>query len=169
MKKIVWTSLLIVILLISGALFLLRELTYAQMPDLKVSARVALDNSAMAKINSVKPSAGSSESYVFLGQDKLGRALMVFATKDRVLGSEYQDKGLSVAKAEEKARQLIGYKEVSKLAPGILDPADALSEKASGKFVWEVYGINSNNRRQYAYLDFYTGDLLWTYTLNQTN
>ncbi|MFC4768985.1 hypothetical protein [Effusibacillus consociatus] len=170
MKKIVWTSLLVVVTLIFGSLFLLRELTAAQMPDLKTAARIAVNNSALQRIDSAQPYTGGPFCYVLTGQDKLGRAMMVFATKDKVLGSEYLDKGLSAADAEQKARQASGYSEINTVTPGIIDPNDknSFAGKASGRFVWEIYGINAQGQKLYTYLDFYNGNVLSSYTLQQT-
>lgn len=167
MKKILWTSVLVVGALIFGSLFLLRELTYAQMPDLKTAARIALDHSAIVRIESVQPYTGGPYCYAFSGRDKLGREMIVFANKDKVLGFEYREKGLPMEKVEQKARQEAGFAEVKRIVPGVSDPNAnrSLAEKASGNYVWEIYGTNSQGQKQYAYLDFYTGNVIRTYVL----
>jgi uncharacterized protein YpmB len=167
MKKFVWTGLAVVTVLVSGALFLLRELTYAQMPDLETAAQTALNQSALVRIESAVPYTGGPFCYVLFGQDKLGRAMMVFATKEKVLGFEYRDKGLTSEKAEQFARQNSGYTKIQHITPGIIDSSmkNSFADKAAGKFVWEIYGTNSQGQLVYTYLDFYTGNVIGSFSL----
>ncbi|WP_018133296.1 hypothetical protein [Effusibacillus pohliae] len=167
MKKVLWIGLLVALVLFGGALFGLKELTYAQMPDLNDAAQTALDHSVLYQIDFVKLYTGGPKCYAFFGKDKLGRQVIVFATKDKVLGSEYQDKGLTAAKAEETARQTFGYTLIDSVTPGIMDrnSKQPFADKTSGKFLWEIYGTNKQGQKQYTYLDFYTGKELATYVL----
>lgn len=165
MKKYIWTSLILIALVGSGALFGLRQLTYAQMPDLKTAAAFVLDHSALYKIDDVKEYTGGPRCYVFLGKDKLDKQLIVFATKDKVMGMEYQSKGITEEKAKTIALQM-GFQKVDSVIPGMVDPNQLSPIKAEGKFLWEIYGTNKNGQKQYSYLDFYKGKELWSYVLN---
>lgn len=165
MKKIVWTGLVTVMILIFTALIGLRELTYAQMPDLKEAAAHALDHSALFKIDRVKMYTGGPKCYVFFGEDKLGRKLIVFAEKDSVLGIEYLDNGLKEEAVADIARKQFGFAEIESLVPGIMDPNRKGPLFAGAKYVWEIYGTNAKGEKQYTYLDFYQGKEVWTYQL----
>jgi uncharacterized protein YpmB len=165
MKKIVWTGLVTVAIVTFAALFGLRELTYAQMPDLKAAAAYALDHSALFKIDRVKMYTGGPQSYVFWGEDKLGRKLIVFAGKESVLGIEYLDSGLKEEKVSEIARQQFGFTDIESLVPGIIDPNRKGPLQTDAKYVWEIYGTNTEGEKQYTYLDFYQGKKVWTYQL----
>lgn len=168
MKKIVFSSLLVIALVVTGALFALRELTYAQMPDLDTAAQKALNTSPMNHIDKVTPYTGGPLCYAFFGTDKLGRQMVVFATKDKVFGAEFLDKGLQEAQAQQKAIQASSLQKIAKTTPGIVDETSKpLPNKPSGKFVWEVFGTNTKGEKQYTYLDFYNGNVLGTYVITE--
>lgn len=169
MKKLVWTGLISVAIFVLAALFGLRELTYAQMPDLKEAAAYALDHSALVKLDRVKVYTGGPKCYVFYGEDKLERKLITFATKDSVLGLEYLDKGLKEEQVAEKARQSYGFSTIGSITPGIVDPREKGPLQGKAQFVWEVYGTNAKGEKQYTYLDFYQGQELWNYVLKPAN
>ncbi|GAX89778.1 DUF5590 domain-containing protein [Effusibacillus lacus] len=170
MKKVIWTGLLAIAVLLVGAFFLIKEITHAQMPDLETAARLALDHSALNQVEGYEQYTGGPTCYVFLGKDKLGRSMMVFSTKERVLGSEYLDKGVTGSAAEDKARKEAGLTEIIKTTPGLVDSLmkNPSAGKASGRFLWEVYGASPQGQKKYVYLDFYTGNVIATYVLKPT-
>ncbi|BCJ85438.1 hypothetical protein [Effusibacillus dendaii] len=166
MRKILFYSLSVCAIVIIGTLFLLRQLTYAQMPDLQSAAQTAVDHSALFQIVSAEVYSNGPSCFVFTGTDKLGREMIVVSSKDRVLGSEYTDKGLKRSVLEDKARAN-GFQRIDRMTLGIVDPNGPNPFKSNGTttLFWEIYGVNQQGKRQYSYLDFYTGNLLATYSL----
>lgn len=182
MKKYVWISLLVLTVLIVGAVFAVREVTYAQFDGAEVDAQAALDNTVLNKITDAQAYTGGMKGFYFSGPDKQGRQVDVWTSDGKVLATIYADQGLSKDQAfAAAAKPVWGQKlvrdslrdqplqplvEVYHATPGpILSNTETEYKTAPSKFVWELYGKMENGSTGYTYLDFKSGEVLWQYLL----
>jgi uncharacterized protein YpmB len=178
MKKIVWISILILTALIGGAVFAVREITFAQYEGAEESVQAALDTTVLQKVTEVKPYTGGMDGFFISGLDELGRQVYVWTQDQKVVASTWADQGLTEEKAVEAAKNPVWAKqlvrpamkdqplqpvvEVVHATPGpVLPKAKTEYRTAPSKFVWELYGKFENGEYGYTYLDFKSGEVLW--------
>ncbi|MCX7568714.1 hypothetical protein OS242_01855 [Tumebacillus sp. DT12] len=186
MKKYIGLSLVIVLLLLGGAVFAIREITYAQYTGAEISAQHALDTTPLAKIAEVTPYTGGFNGFLITGHDELGRDLYVWAADEKVVATQYADQGMTREQAIEASKQPVWAErlvretmreqalqpvaEVVQALPGpVLANSKVEYRTAPSRHVWEIYGRFANGTPGYTYLDFKTGQVLWQIALPEQN
>ncbi|OEF95989.1 hypothetical protein [Desulfuribacillus alkaliarsenatis] len=108
--------------------------------------------------------------YVFL-LEKEDNLYWSFVTNETVEALINASDGISSEEIIERleALKIPMFEEIYQLTPGLIkrDSAElpyyaTLTDTA---IVWEVIGLNSNDRVQYTYFDFFSGKLIWNYQL----
>ncbi|MBL0388584.1 hypothetical protein JJB07_18425 [Tumebacillus sp. ITR2] len=184
MKRYVWISLLVLTVLIAGAVFAVREVTYAQFTGAEVDAQAALDHTVLNQVKEATPYTGGMNGFLFAGPDKQGRQVYVWSAQGKVLATVYADQGLSkdqavaaakkpvwgkqLVRAELKNQALQPLVDVLHATPGpVLPDVETEYKTAPSKFVWEIYGKMANGDTGYTYLDFKSGEVLWQVLLTE--
>ncbi|KEO84323.1 hypothetical protein [Tumebacillus flagellatus] len=184
MKKTIWISLFVLTVLIAGAVFAVREVTFAQYEGADADAQAALDNTVLNQVKEASPYTGGIQGFFFAGPDKQGRQVYVWTAKGKVLSMTYADQGLSKDKAIAAAQKPVWSKdlvrpelkdqplqpvaEVIHATPGpVLPDLETEYKTAPSKFVWEIYGKMANGDTGYTYLDFKSGEVLWQALLTE--
>jgi uncharacterized protein YpmB len=170
--------------LIAGAVFAVRDITYAQYEGAEVDAQAALDHTVLNQVQEAAPYTGGMVGFYFAGPDKQGRRVYVWTADHQVVATTYADQGLSKDQAVEAAKKPVWGKtllredlraqplealaEVYHATPGPVLPKFATEYSiAPSKFVWEIYGKMANGEVGYTYLDFKSGEVLWQYLLTE--
>ena len=184
MKKYVWITLLVIVVLVGGLGYAAREITFAHYANAEESAQAALDSTVLNKITEAVPYTGGMQGYLFSGTDKQGRAVYAWTQDGKVAGSVYADQGLSrekVAAAVKKPvwaktlvpevkpdlHPLLPVVDVLHASPGpVLANSKTQYRTAPSKHVWEVYGTFADGKQGYTYVDFKSGEVLWQYVLD---
>lgn len=188
MKKFIWITLVVLLVLVGGGVYAIGEITDSQYTGAQPAAQVALDTTVMEKIDDAQPYTGGMNGFLFTGHDKLGRSLYVWTEDQKVVAMQYADAGLSKEKAiaaagkpvpapnvtdSMKGKKLLPVDKVEHIAPGPVlprmfsDPYMTEFRTAPSKFVWEIYGELADGKNGYTYLDFKSGQVLWQYELDE--
>jgi len=183
-KKYLWITGAILVILLTGGIFAVREIMYAQYTGAEAAAQMALDKTVLSKIESAEPYTGGMQGFLFSGSDEAGNAVYVWTEQEKVVAMQYADRGLTREAAIEKAKKpvwaadkflmrpamkeqkLLPMQEVVRLLPGpVLPNAQTEYRLAESRYVWEIYGRFEGGIYGYTYLDFRSGDVLWQITL----
>jgi uncharacterized protein YpmB len=168
-KWILFISVLIVILS-SLVLFWMNQLVEAHSGELVKAGQKALNETVMQSIERGYIYTGGPTEYVFYGKDAAARPVWVFVNRDTgQLYAELESNGYSQNKIEQIAKQPpLSMIQVLHAIPGMIDPhvTTEFSKRTTNKLVWELYGTDAKGHQMYAYFDFYTGKLLWSYSLH---
>ncbi|TCP59270.1 uncharacterized protein YpmB [Tumebacillus sp. BK434] len=184
MKKYIWLSIFILTALIGGAVFAVREITYAQYEGAEASVQQALDTTVLQKVIDVEPFTGGMDGFFISGKDELGRAVYIWTQDEKVVARAYANQGLAKDKAIAAAKKPVWSKslvrpeiaetklqplvEVVYATPGpVLPKVKTEFSSAPSKFVWELYGKFANGESGYTYLDFKSGEVLWQIQLTE--
>ncbi|HEU4965827.1 MAG TPA: hypothetical protein VFV52_18610 [Bacilli bacterium] len=182
MKKYIGWIAVVLVLLIGGTIFAVREITYAQYVGAEEAAQTVLDKTPLSKVAEVEPYTGGMNGFFFRGPDELGRELYVWTQKGKVVATAYADQGMSREEAIQAAqkpvwaeklvresmhqRKLLKAVEVVHAYPGpILPNSKAQFRTAPSKFVWEIYGKLEDGNYGYTYVDFIHGQVVWQIAL----
>ncbi|PWK15589.1 hypothetical protein [Tumebacillus permanentifrigoris] len=184
MKKTFWISVFVLTVLIAGAVFAVREVTYSQFEGAEDDAQAALDNTVLNQVQEAAPFTAGMEGFYFAGPDKQGHRVYVWTADNKVVATVYADQGLSKDQAVEAAKKPVWGKqlvredlknqplqalaEVYHATPGPVLPTQVSEfSTAPSKYVWELYGKMANGEVGYTYLDFKSGDVLWQCLLTE--
>lgn len=184
LKKYLWITGTILVILVTGGIFAVREIMYAQFTGAEETAQMVLDKTVLSKIESVDPFTGGMQGFLFSGLDEAGNAVYVWTEQEKVVAMQYADRGLTREAAIEKAKRPVWAEdkflvrpamkeqplqpmlEVVRALPGpVLPTARTEFRLAESKYVWEIYGQFAGGIYGYTYLDFRSGDVLWQITL----
>ncbi|UOF89682.1 hypothetical protein LSG31_17620 [Fodinisporobacter ferrooxydans] len=168
LKRWFLVSLVLVICILGFAIWYANTIFAARTQTLVLAGQRVLDSTILQTIQTGEIYTGGPTEYVFFGKDSLGRDVWAFATAhstyaELAANGLQRDKILSIAK-----QSPVDIVQVIHALPGLIDPhvQTQFSKVAQSKLVWEVYGKDQNGHGKYAYFDFYTGKLLWTYVLH---
>lgn len=159
LKKIAWTSLAALVLLIAAAGFYYRTIQHDHYERIEQVSQLVLARTEMAEIGKVERFAGEQVYYVATGTDETGNPLIVWVTGEEttVLSAVY---GITADDAVVLAREQYGDGvHILRVVPGML----------KGVPVWEVYyerDEGDGTRRYYDYYRFRDGMKLDTLRLN---
>src|SRR5689334_8183761 len=99
MKKYVWITVVLLVILMTGAFFAVQEITYAQYAGAEESAQVALNTTVLNKITDVTPYTGGMNGFCIQGKDAAGRDVYVWTVDQKVVAMQYAAYGLSKTQA----------------------------------------------------------------------
>jgi len=184
MKRKLWIAGIVLVALIGGAVFVLREVTFAHYEGSREAAQAALDGTVLTKIDDAVPYTGGMQGFLFTGTDKQGRQVYVWTQEGNVVASIHADKGLTqdqaiaaaqkpvwaeqLVRADMKNQPLHAVLEVERINPGpVLSTSKAQFRTAPSKFVWEIYGKLADGSYGYTYLDFASGHVVWQIGLEE--
>jgi uncharacterized protein YpmB len=169
-KKWLLTIVLLIVIMLSLALWYMNQLIHQTTFDMLRAGQKVLNTTVMNSIEKGYKYTGGPTEYVFFGKDAANRNVWSFISEDgKQIYCELEGNGYPLNKIEKIAQQSpVTITHIIHAMPGMTDPSvtTEFSKKTNNKLVWEIYGKDTNGQLKYAYYDFYTGKLLWSYNLH---